>query len=259
MPFAGGRALDRRDLGLLVDLGAAGARPFAQRHGQIGRRDVAVVGVIERADEVRRVAAVAELDQRPELLHFLGRDDLEGHADGVGGAAVLLILVHAVAAGREAQIPGDVEAHVLSGFCRQALVEIDGVLVQLPDRVAHIEQRQEARRVPGGSGGELRALEQHHVRPAFVRQVIERADAYHAATDHHDAGMSFHRDDPPDGNALRSVTSGRPNNTPIATIACVNAPWPCGETLVGSSDPAPRWHACPSKKRQTYVGNGQSS
>ena len=220
-----GVRLIARDLGLLVDLGAAGARPFAQRHGEIRRRNVAVVGMIERADDVLRVAAVAELDQRPELLHFLRRDDLEWDADGVGGTAVLLVLVHAVTAGREAQIPGDVEAHVLSGFRRQALVEIDRILVQLPDRVAHIEQRQEAGGVPGRAGGELGALDQHHVRPPFFRQVIERADAYRAASDDHDAGMSFHLSIPR-GNSLRSVTSGRRNNKLIATIPGVNAPWP---------------------------------
>ena len=57
--------------GLLVDFGAAGTRALAQRHGEIRRRDVAVVGMVERADDVRRVAAVAELDQRPEFLDLL--------------------------------------------------------------------------------------------------------------------------------------------------------------------------------------------
>jgi hypothetical protein len=155
---------------------------------------VPVVRVIERAHEVRRIAVVAELDQRPELYHLLGADDLKRHADRVGGAAVFLILVHAIAAGREPQVSGDVETHVLPGLLGQALVEIHGVLVQLPDRVAHIEERQEPRRVPGGSGGELRTLEQHRVRPAFLCEVIERADTHHAATDHRDAGMSLHRD-----------------------------------------------------------------
>ena len=65
------RARHRGDFGLLVDLGAARARALAQRHRQIRRRDVAVVRMVERADDLRRVAAVAELDQRPELLDLL--------------------------------------------------------------------------------------------------------------------------------------------------------------------------------------------
>ena len=71
LPLARGRALDAGHFGLLVDLCAAAAGPLAQRHGQIRRRDVAVVGMIERADDVRRIGAVAELDQRPQLLDLL--------------------------------------------------------------------------------------------------------------------------------------------------------------------------------------------
>jgi hypothetical protein len=132
--------------------------------------------MIERTHDVLGVAAVAELDQRPEFLHLLRGDDLERHTDGIGRAAIFLILVHAVAAGREAHVSGDVEAHVLAGFRRQALVEVDRVFVKLPDGVAHVEKRQQSRCVPGRAGGELGALDQHHVRP-FLRQVIERADA----------------------------------------------------------------------------------
>ena len=66
---------------------------------------------------------------------------------------------------------------------RQALVEVDRVLVQLADGVAHVEQRQQSRGMPGGAGGELGALDQRDVRPALLRQVIERAHADHAAAD----------------------------------------------------------------------------
>ena len=187
-----GVRLHRGDFGLLVDLGAAAARAFAQRHGEVGRRDVAVIGMIERADDFRRAGAVAEFDQRPQIADLARADHLEGHADGIRRAAVFLVFVHAIAAGREAQISGDVETHVLAGFGGQTLVEIHRVLVQLADRVAHVEQRQQARRMPGRSRGQLGALQQHDVRPALQRQVIKRADAYHSAANHHDAGMSFH-------------------------------------------------------------------
>ena len=206
---------------------------LAQRHRQVRRRNVAVIGMVERAHDVLGVAAVAELDQRPELLHLLGGDDLERHTDGVGRAAVLLILVHAVAACREAQIPGDVEAHVLPGFGGQSLVQVDRIFVQLPDRIAHVEERQQPRSVPGRSGGELGTLDQHDIRP-FLREVIERADAYRAPSDDDDAGMSFHLSIPR-GNSLRSVTSARRNNKLIATIPDVNAPWPPGHVGVRGS------------------------
>ena len=111
-----------------------------------------------------------------------------------------MVLVHALAAGREAQVAGHVEAHVLAGLGRQALVEIDRVLVQLADGVAHVEERQQARGVPGRAGRQLGALEQHHIRPALLRQVVERADADDAAADHDHPRMRFHC---PLGSAIR--------------------------------------------------------
>jgi len=123
---------------LFVDLGTARPRAFAQRHGQVRRRDVAVVRVVQRADD-GRCLVVAEIDEGPEFLHPLRRDHLEGHADGVGGAAVLLIFIHAFAAGRQAQVAGHMEADILAGFRRQPLVQIHRILVQLPDGVAHVE------------------------------------------------------------------------------------------------------------------------
>ena len=192
LPFARRRARDAPHLGLLADLGARRARAPAQRHREIDRRDVAVVGMVERADDLRRVDAVAQVHERPQRLHVGGADDLERHADRVGGAAVLVVLVHAVAARREAQVAGDVEADLLARFPGQALVEVDRVLVQLADGVAHVEQRQEARGVPGRSGGELGALEERDVGPALPRQVVERADADDPAADHHHARMRLH-------------------------------------------------------------------
>jgi hypothetical protein len=55
--------------------------------------------------------------------------------------------------------------------------------------------------------------------------MVQRADAYHAAAYHHDAGMSFQVLDLPraNANASRSVTRATPNKTPIATIPYGNA------------------------------------
>ena len=99
-PFAVRLLLDGRDLGLAVDLAAAGAGALRQRHGDVGGRDVAVIGVVESADDAVGIA------ERPQLLHLRGRDDAERHADGVRGAAIFVVLVHAVAVGGEAQVAG---------------------------------------------------------------------------------------------------------------------------------------------------------
>jgi hypothetical protein len=191
-PFPGGRAFDRLRLGMFVNLSAGAARALAQRHGEISRGDVSVVRVVKRADDGGGIGAAAQFDQRPQLLHALGTDDLEGHTDGVGRAAVLLVLVHALFAGRQAQVAAHVETDVLSGLLRQALVEIDRVFMQLADRVTHIEERQQAGGVPRGPGRELGALDQGDIGPALLRQVIERAHPNHAAADNQDPNMRLH-------------------------------------------------------------------
>ena len=45
--------------------------------------------------------------------------------------------------------------------------------MNLPDRIAHIKERQQAGGVPGRTGGELFALQQHNIGPALFGQVIE--------------------------------------------------------------------------------------
>src|SRR5271156_6462395 len=83
--------------------------------------------------------------------------------------------------------------------------------------------------MPGRSCGQFGPLQQHHIRPAFEGQVVERADADDTAANDDHAGMIFHRGSP-NTNASGSVTTGRPNKTPIATAAYGNAP---GQTETG--------------------------
>src|SRR6516225_10729517 len=46
--------------------------------------------------------------------------------------------------------------------------------------------------MPGGARRELGALDQRHIPPTFFRQVIERADSDHAATDDQNPNMRLH-------------------------------------------------------------------
>ena len=64
--------------------------------------------------------------------------------------------------------------------------------MQLTDRVTHIKEWQQPRRMPGGTRRELGAFQQHDIRPSLQGQMIERADADHAAAYDDDTGMSFH-------------------------------------------------------------------
>ena len=144
---------------------------------------MAVVRMVQRADQPLGIA------QRPKRLDPLRRDYLEGHPDRVRGAAILVILVHTLAVGRETQISGHVETDRLPDLFLQAFVEIDAVFMQLADGVAHIEQRQQPGRVPRRAGGQFRALQQRDIRPAFLGQMIKHADADDSAADHNHPGM----------------------------------------------------------------------
>ena len=178
-PLAGAGALDAGDLGVAVDLRPPVARALCQCLGHVHRRDMAVVGVEEGAYQPLQVA------ERPEVADLVGADQLEGDADGVRRAAVVAVFVHPLLVGGEPEVAGAVEAHRLPGFRLQLLIEVDRVLVQLADAVAHVEERQQPGRVPGGACGELGLLDQHDVGPAELRQMVEHAAADDAAADHH--------------------------------------------------------------------------
>ena len=185
-PLPGPSALDARHAGLPLNRRALGAGAAGERLGQVRGLDVAVLRVADRAHQTFRGG------ERPDFPHLLGGQKLHLHADGAGDAGVLPVLVHAVRRHRQADVADVAPAHVLARFLLQGAVELYGILVQLAHRIAHVEERQQTGRVPRGSGGELLALEQQRVRPAFARQVVQRGDAHHAASDHHHPRRSRH-------------------------------------------------------------------
>ena len=186
-PLAARQSLDRGHGRHPVDLAAAVARAARQRLGEVGRLDVAVLRVLDRADDPLDVA------ERPDVLDLGRRQEFHlDPADRGGDAGVVMIFVEPVAGAREADVGDLAEADVEAGLLLQRLVERDGIFVDLPDRVAEVEQRQEARRVPGRAGGQLPALEQHAVRPAFPDEMVEGRNADHAPADHHRPRMRSH-------------------------------------------------------------------
>ena len=111
-------------------------------------------------------------------------------ADGAGRGRVLVILVHAVPVHGQAQVAHLLEADLLPGFGLQFLVQVHRVLMDLADAVTHVEQRQQPRRMPGGTGGQFRFFHQHGIfPPAFPGQVVKGADTDNAAADDHNPGV----------------------------------------------------------------------
>ena len=86
----------------------------------------------------------------------------------------------------EHQATGQVDRAVLAGDPLDLLVQLDRVLLEPRDVGIAVERVHPAGRVPGAAGGELATLEQHHVGPAGLREVIEDARPDHAPTDDDD-------------------------------------------------------------------------
>ena len=64
-PFAGGFLLDAGDRGVAIDFSAAIARTLGERLGEIGGLDIAVIGMLDGADDAVRLA------ERPDFLELL--------------------------------------------------------------------------------------------------------------------------------------------------------------------------------------------
>ena len=175
-----------RDPGLRVDLRAAllgAARKGVRRARRI---EMALDGVIERAREL------ALVDQGQPPLGLIQRDQLALHAEIAAlGLDVFQPLV-ALLGGRKHQAFGHVQAARLAGDFLDLLVEVDAVLLQLGDVGIAVDGVHAARCMPGGARGELQALDQHHILPALLGQVIEHARPDDAAADDDCLRMGFH-------------------------------------------------------------------
>jgi len=71
-------------------------------------------------------------------------------------------------------------------------VKIDRIGLLFGDVRVAIQRMKSAGSVPSGPGRKLRTLNQHYIRPACFRQVIEHTAPNNAATDYRDAGLRFH-------------------------------------------------------------------
>ena len=98
LPLAVARLLDAGDHGVAVDFGAAIARALGQGLGQVGRLDIAVIGMLDGADDAVGLA------QRPDSLTCAGRQLVDLDADGLGDARVIHELVPAVLGAGQADV-----------------------------------------------------------------------------------------------------------------------------------------------------------
>src|SRR4029077_11494890 len=101
-----------------------------------------------------------------------------------GHRRVALELHHALRGARHAHAAAPLPAGGLARLGLETAVEIDAVADEPGEVARRPELPDQPRRVPGGPAEEAALLEQHHVAPPELRQVIRDARADDAAADH---------------------------------------------------------------------------
>ena len=185
-PFAARQLRDRGDGGVAIDGRAQLARALGQRLGQIGRLNISVRRMLDRAKHA------GDVGQRPDLFQLFGRQPIDLDADRLGDTGVRAVFIEAILAGRDADVRHVRKPDVQPGFGFEARVQRDRILVQLAHRIAEVEQRQQAGGVPGRARRQFLALDQRDIGPAELCQMVQRADANHAATDHNHTCCRLH-------------------------------------------------------------------
>ena len=168
----------RRDGGVAHDPGTPVARALGQRLGEVGGLDIAVIGMLDRAQNAVGFA------ERPNLLELFRRQEFHVDADGFCDAGIIKILIHPVLRHCQTDIGDLREADIEAGLRFQRAVEINRIFVKLADGIAHVEERQETCRMPCRAGCQFLPFDQDRVRPALLRQMVKRRYADHAAADH---------------------------------------------------------------------------
>ena len=147
---------------------------------------MAVERIVESADDP------LDIRHRRDFRDFFRCHDMgvEAHVAMLG--ALGQEHVKAVAIVRERD-PADVmQPAGHAGDLFEFLVESDRIALKSRHVGVAVEGVKPARRVPGGAGGQFRALHKHDIRPAQLGQVIEHGTADDTAADHDHTGVGFH-------------------------------------------------------------------
>ncbi len=173
----GGAAVGGFDAGdwrVLEDFGAVHARTLGEGQGDVGRVGLAVGGEEGGADEV------VDLHERPEVLGFLGGEEVHFQAEGAGGGGLALDLCPTLLVAGEAEAAVHFPAGGEAGFSLQRAVEFDGFAEELGDAGRGAELADQAGGVEGAAGGEFGTLQEGDL-PAEFGEVVRGGAADDAA------------------------------------------------------------------------------
>ena len=162
---------DARDLAALDDPRPVLARALGERLGDVDRVGLAVGRDVDRAGEI------ADLDQRIQRFGFGGRQLAHLEAAGAAHRGLAPELGEAALGAREADAAVLLESGRLPGLGLEAPVQLGGVAREARQVRGRAQLADQAGGVPGGPGGQPLALEQHHVPPAELGQMIGDASS----------------------------------------------------------------------------------
>ncbi len=80
--------------------------------------------------------------QRPKLMDLRSSQELNVHTNCSCGRGVLVILIHAIIVHCQPKVANLVKANGLACFGFEFPVQLDRILVNLADAIAHIKERQ---------------------------------------------------------------------------------------------------------------------
>ena len=186
VPASVGARVELADRIAQHDLRPLHARPPGVRLGGAGGVEVTVERIVERPEQSLGVRDRGE----PRDLHRPHDLGLESHVAVLG--ALGLEEVEAVRVRCEGEPAHVMQSARLAGELLELAIEPDGVALEGRHVGVRVQGVEAAGGVPGRAGGELGALDEHHVAPAEPGEVVEHAAPDHPAADHRHPDMGLH-------------------------------------------------------------------
>ena len=170
------------DADSLDDPRAATPGTLGERHREVGRVDLPVARQPDRAEQV------VDLHHRPMLERLVRAEHPAFEVVRRGGCRRTAELGHPVLGARHDQATALLVARGQTGLGLETGVELGGVLDQPGAALGGPQQADQTGRVPRRPAGERALLQEQHVAPAELGEVVGHAGADHPTPHDHDAG-----------------------------------------------------------------------
>ncbi len=165
---------------VLEYLCALAPRPFGQGERHFLGNHLAIVREPGGAEDV------VNAEQRPFGERGLRLDQLHFHAEPLGHCRRAAQLVHPFRGTRDDEAAHLFPAHGVAGFLLERSIQLGAVLVNGRQCVVGAQAANESSGVPGGAARQLVLLQDHHVPPAELREVVGDTRSADAAANDHD-------------------------------------------------------------------------